>query len=76
MQSPTEVVVYSPMTYMLWQSLPNLATGFFAFVLTMFIMVKLAAKFKAVDRFLNKFGIYLFIIVFVLGFIAPEHIHF
>lgn len=74
MQNPTEVIVYSPMTHLLWQSLPNLATAFFAFVATMFIMVKLSAKFKLVDRFMNKFGIYLFIVVFVLGFIAPEHI--
>lgn len=73
---PTEVVVYSPMTYLLWQSLPNLASGFFLFVLTLFITVKLSAKFRKVDNFMQKFGVYLLIVAFVVGFIAPEHIHF
>jgi hypothetical protein len=76
MQDPNIVVVTSPVGYAVWQALPNLVCGFALLVLTICVLSNLAKRYKAADYFLNKFGVYVLIIVFVLGFIAPEHISY
>lgn len=76
MQDPNVVIVTSPVGYALWQALPNLICGFGVTALAVYLMVSLSKRYKAVDRFMDSFVVLFCIIMFVLGFVAPEHIRF
>lgn len=76
MNQPTEVIVYSPITYLIMQSLPNFLCGFALMLIAIKVLDKFMNNSVKGRKIFNNIVTYVAITVFLIGFIAPEHIRF